>query len=260
MLLIAGIGFTVTVTVKSLPVHPPAKGVTVYIAIWVVLVGLVRVPLMFAAAVPAAPPVIPPVTEGAAQVYVVVPGTMPLTPSAGAAMKLPALHIVAVIFVTAGFGLTVTVTVNVAPVQLPDFGVTVYVAVATLFVGLVRVPPIAAAFEPAVPPVIPPVTEGAAHEYNVPDGTIPFVTSTGAVVKLPALQIVAVIFKTAGTGFTRTVTVNVAPVHVPVTGVTVYVAVWNVLVGLTRVLLMFTAAAPVVPPVIPPVTTGSGQL
>ena len=46
---------------------------------------------------------------------------------------------------------------------------------------------------------------------------------------------------------------------VPVTGVTVYVAVWKVLVGLTSVPLIFAAAVPVAPPVIPPVTTGKGH-
>ena len=88
-------------------------------------VGLVSVPLMFAAAIPANPPVIPPVTVGADHVYVVVPGTIPLTPFVGAAVKLPALHIVEIILVIAGFGSTVTITVNVVPVQPPDFGVTV---------------------------------------------------------------------------------------------------------------------------------------
>ena len=63
---IEGFGFTVTITVKSLPVHPPDKGVTVYVAVCTELVGLVSVPDMFAAPAPAAPPVIPPVTAGAA--------------------------------------------------------------------------------------------------------------------------------------------------------------------------------------------------
>ena len=113
---------------------------------------------------------------------------------------------------------------------------------------------------PAVPPVIQPVTAGAAHEYIVPAGTIPSVISTGDAVKLPALQIVAAILLTAGFGFTKTVTVKVVPVQLPVTGVTVYVAVWNVLVGLTRVPLMFAATAPAAPPVIPPVMEGAAQL
>lgn len=40
-------------------------------------------------------------------------------------MKPLPLQIVAVIGVIVAFGSTVTVTVNVAPVQPPDFGVTV---------------------------------------------------------------------------------------------------------------------------------------
>jgi hypothetical protein len=48
-----------------------------------------------------------------------------LTPFAGEAVKAVALQIVDVIFVTAGIGLTVTVTVNVLPVHAPDNGVTV---------------------------------------------------------------------------------------------------------------------------------------
>ena len=40
-------------------------------------------------------------------------------------VKASALQIVGVCAGTTGFGLTVTVTVNVAPVHVPDFGVTV---------------------------------------------------------------------------------------------------------------------------------------
>ena len=82
--------------------------------------------------------------------------------------KADALHAVAVIAVTAGFGFTVTVTVNVDPTQLPnaidDVGVTVYVAVCAVLVGLVSVPVILAGVPTlAAPPVIPPVTPGAAQ-------------------------------------------------------------------------------------------------
>lgn len=61
---IVGFGFTVTVTVKLVPVHPPDNGVTVYVAVWLVLVGLVSVPVILAAPAPVAPPVSPPVTTG----------------------------------------------------------------------------------------------------------------------------------------------------------------------------------------------------
>ena len=86
-------------------------------------------PLMFMAPLPAAPPVIPPDTVGAGQLYVVNAGITPFTPSAGNDVNVPPLHIVVVMFVIAGFGLTVTVTEKSAPEQLPEVGVTVYVAV-----------------------------------------------------------------------------------------------------------------------------------
>ena len=88
-------------------------------------------------------------------------GTDPFTPLVGDEVKVPALQIDAVISVIAGTGLTVTVTVKVEPEQPPADGVTVYVAVCTELVGLVSVPLIFAAFVPAAPPVIPPVTAGA---------------------------------------------------------------------------------------------------
>lgn len=116
---------------------------------------------MLAAAVPAAPPVIRPVTAGAAHVYVVPAGTTPFIPSAGTFVKVPSLHTTAVMSVTAGIGLTVTVTVNDVPVQVPVVGVTEYIAVCAEFVGLVSVPVMFTAAVPAAPPVIPPDTVGA---------------------------------------------------------------------------------------------------
>jgi len=64
---------------------------------------------------------------------------MPLVPSAGVAVKAAPPHELDVMLLTYGVGFTVTVTVNVAPVQPPDSGVTVYVAVATALVVLVNV-------------------------------------------------------------------------------------------------------------------------
>ena len=49
-------------------------------------------------------------------------------------------QIVTVLAAIVAFGLTVTVTWNVAPVHVPVYGVTVYVAVATLLVVFVSVP------------------------------------------------------------------------------------------------------------------------
>lgn len=102
-------------TVNADPVHSAVAGVTVYVADCAVFVGLVNVPLMFAAALPVAPPVNPPLTLGAAQLYVVDAGTMPFVGLTGATLNAVPLHAVAVIALIAGFGLTVTATVKVDP-------------------------------------------------------------------------------------------------------------------------------------------------
>ena len=68
---ITGVGFTVTVTVNDDPMQVPAApevGVIEYVAVCTVAVGLMSVPLMFAALLPAVPPVMPPVTVGKPQV------------------------------------------------------------------------------------------------------------------------------------------------------------------------------------------------
>jgi hypothetical protein len=72
-----------------------------------------------------APPVIPPDTEGAGQVYVVPAGTVPLAPSTGVVVNDAPLQIFSIMAVIAGFGFTVTVTVNEGPVQPAAIGVTV---------------------------------------------------------------------------------------------------------------------------------------
>ena len=89
----------------------------------------------------------------------------PFAISAGVIVKDPPLHIVAVRGLTAGLGLTVTITVKSGPVHVPNVGVTVYVAVCAELVGLVSVPVIFAGLPLlAAPPVTPPVTIGAPHE------------------------------------------------------------------------------------------------
>ena len=74
-------------------------------------------------------------------------------------MKPILLQVVAVIGVITAVGFTVTVTVNGVPVQVPDVGVTVYVAVCTALVGFTNVWLIDAPVA-VTPPVIPPVTPG----------------------------------------------------------------------------------------------------
>ena len=80
--------------------------------------------MIVAVLVPDKPPVIPPVTIGADQLYNVPAGIIPLVPSVGVILKLVPLQITAVNAFTLAFGFTVTVTANTAPVQLPVTGVT----------------------------------------------------------------------------------------------------------------------------------------
>ena len=87
----------------------------------------------------------------------------------------------------------VAVTVKVAPVQLAVAGVTVYVAVCGVFVGLVKVPKIVLWEVPAAPPVTAPVTVGIDQLYVVAAGTILLVVAfTGLTVKPLPLQAAAV--------------------------------------------------------------------
>ena len=96
-------------------------------------------PLMFAAPLPAAVPVIP-ATEGAAQLKVVPAGTMPSVPFTGLTEKVVALQMVAVWPLTSGTGLTVKVTASLV-ISDPQFPCTftVYCLPFRLIAGLVIV-------------------------------------------------------------------------------------------------------------------------
>src|SRR5665254_14716 len=118
---------------------------------------------------------------------------MPFTPLAGVDVNAFALQIVDTILFIAATGMTVTVTVKVAPVQPPDNGVTVYVAVPTALVVFVSVWLMFAwATACALPPVIDPTgaITGDVHVEVVPAGTMPFTPLAGADVNVFALQIV----------------------------------------------------------------------
>ena len=146
----------------------------------------------------------------------------------GLVVNAVALQIVAVCAGISGFGFTVTTTVNVAPGQLPDNGVTVYVAVCATFVILVNVPDIEDCPVPVAPPVKPPVTTGKGQEYVVPAAMIFPFPVTGVTVKVLPLQTGVVSLATVGFGLTVTVMMNLAPRQVPAapdTGVTVYTTV-----------------------------------
>ena len=88
-------------------------------------VGFVNLPLISNAFVPDSAPVKPPVTTGTDQLYRVPAGTIPSTIFVGLTVNNTPLQLTVVISETTAVGLIVTVTLNAAPVQLPDNGVMV---------------------------------------------------------------------------------------------------------------------------------------
>ena len=99
-----------------------------------------RVPEILDALLPAAPPVRPACNVGAGQLYVVPAGTIS-APFVGVTVNVTPPQTAVALFEIVGVGFTVNVRVNVGPEQLPNVGVTVYVAVWFVLVGFVRVPP-----------------------------------------------------------------------------------------------------------------------
>ncbi len=92
-------------------------------------------------------------------------GTIVLPPLVGVTEKAVSEQIAAgVTLAITGFGFTLITTVKAVPEQLLKTGVIVYVAVCTVLVGLINVPPIVVRLVPLAPPVIPPVTTGALQE------------------------------------------------------------------------------------------------
>ena len=177
--------------------------------------------MIVAVLVPDKPPVMPPVTIGADQLYNVPLGTIPLVLFTGVALKVTPLQVVAVIGVITAVGFKVNVKINDAPTpQLTVVGVMVYVADCCVLVGLLNKPLIVLTPVADAPPVIPPVIAGTDQLYVVPAGTIPLVKLVGVAVKATPLHAVAVIALMTALGFTVTVTANTAPVQLPVTGVT----------------------------------------
>ena len=175
---------------------------------------------MSIALVPLMPPVMPPVTVGTLQLYKVPSGTIPSPIFVGLTVNITPLQLTAVRLLITAVGLIVIVTVNVAPVQLPDNGVTIYVAVCVVFNGFVNSPLIFGWPLAAKPPVILPVTPGALQLYEVPSGTIPFVLFIGLTVNATPLQLTELIAVITAVGLIVIVTVNVAPVQLPDNGVT----------------------------------------
>jgi len=128
---------------------------------------------------------------------------MPFVGFDGVTTNATPLHVTVVIVVISAVGGTVTVTVNGAPSpQLAMLGVTIYVAVCTVFCVLRSVPntlvcPAAA----LAPPVIVAVNVGMFHLYVVPIGTIPFVTLVGVTRNSTPLHVTALIAVITGVGF-----------------------------------------------------------
>ena len=119
-------GLIVTVNWNVAPLPQAAVfGVTVYVALCAVFSGLVRVPNRLPEPDTAVPPVIPPVTIGADQLYVVPAGTTPLVPLTGVIVNKAPLQLTRLIAVSEATGLTVKVNWNDAPAQPPEIGVTV---------------------------------------------------------------------------------------------------------------------------------------
>jgi hypothetical protein len=248
-----GVGFTVTVIVYGAPTQFPVVdvGVTIYCTVpAVALEGLVSVWLIVLPA-PAVAPVMPPLMVP--MVHVKLAGALDVR-----LMFVPVLLQIDVVaaFVTAGVGLTVTVMVNGAPVQLPvtDVGVTIYSTVPAveleglLSVWLIVVP------DPAVAPEILPVTVPIVHANVL--GAL----AVSAMFGLVPLQIAFVAaFVTAGVGLTVTVMLYGAPAQVPVVdvGVIMYCTVpGTALLGFVNVWLIEgpePAVAPVIPPLMVPI-------
>ena len=159
-----------------------------------------------------APPVTLPVNDGNPHVYRVAIGTIPSTPFVGVTTNGTPLHVTVVISVTSGVGLSVTITVNAAPVQLPDNGVTLYVTVWVVFVRLLNNPnTVVGLFVADAPPVTVPVNVGTLQLYTLPSGTIPFVGFVGVTTNGTPLHVTVVIVLISAVGGTVTVTVNGAP-------------------------------------------------
>ena len=190
-------------------------------AVCALFVGFVKVPLITLAFVALNPPVNPPVTLGALQLYKVPAGIIPLAPFTGLIVNKIPLQVVADNGVIVAAGFSVTISVKLMPVpQLLILGVTVYVAVTVELVVLVNVPVILLTNDICDVPPVKPDPVGAVQLKVVPAGTIPFTPSVGVTVKVTPLQVIAVIVLITAPGLTFTVIVKDAPAQIPDNGVT----------------------------------------
>jgi hypothetical protein len=208
-LVIAGVGFTVTVTVCEVPGQLPAEvvGVTVYVTVCTLVVEFVIV--LESVLVVCAVVLSPLVFALSEAIHEKVEATFEVS----GILTVPPLQMVAEdALVTEGVGFTVTLTVCPAPVQLPpvDVGVTVYVTVCALVVELVIV------FESVLvlcAVVLSPVVfalSDAIHE-NV-EATF---AVKGMLTAFPEQIVAEPALVIAGVGFTVTVTVCAVPAQLP---------------------------------------------
>ena len=212
---------------------------------------------MVDALLPDAPPVNPPVTPGALHAYTVPAGTIPFVPFTGVTLKKTPLHETPVIALITADGFTFTVKENTTPVQLPDNGVTRYVAVLVILVVFPNIPLIPFDADACVTPPVIPVPVGALQVKVVPAGIIPFVTFVGVILKNTPLQVVVLIAVICASGFKFTVTEKDAPVHDPDTGVTIYVAVTTPIVVFVKVPVMELTPTPCEAPPVNPLPVGA---
>jgi hypothetical protein len=159
-----------------------------------------------------APPVTVPVNPGSFHVYLVNSGTIPFVEFVGVTTNGTPLQVTVVIAVTSGVGFNVIITVNAAPVQLPDNGVTLYVTVWVVFVRLLSRPnTVVGLFVADAPPVTVPVNVGTLQLYTLPSGTTPFVTLVGVTTNGTPLHVTVVIVLISAVGGKVTVNVKFVP-------------------------------------------------
>ena len=201
-----GVGFTTTVAVNVAPVQLFAEGVNVNVTVIGAFVVLVKLPVTLP--VPLGPiPVTVPVLSRVQLNVVPVTG-----PEGVIVLMAPPEQIVCVAGVAEplGVGFTITVAVNVAPVQLFATGVNVNVTVIGAFVVLVKFPvtlPVPLGPIPVTVPVLSRVQLNAVPATG-PEGIIWLMT-------LPEQMVcVAGVAEPLGVGFTITVAIIEVPIQV----------------------------------------------
>ena len=133
----------------------------------------------------------------------------------GVTVKVPPLQIVRNWEGITGLGFRFTVTKNGNPVQVPTFGVTLYVAMTGALVVLAKVPKILFCVNFPTPPVKPEPL-GGGQLYVVPVGAIVVGGAfTGDITNGSSLHLIVLCGGITGVGFIVTVTVKLDPMQPP---------------------------------------------